>query len=849
MTKGTVTIDIVARNGQFAAAMGQVHKLVDAARVRMEALGAFAQRALLGVGAAAAFAIKEAADAGRSLALVEGALQANGENVGAWTEQLQASAQSLQRATKFSDDFAMSMYATALGMGVSANRVAGLTQDALALSSATGGLMSVQQAMKALINSSEAESDMLLKRFIPAMRTAKTETERYTIIQQAVQRGTVMMSRETGSLSGELAGLWNVATDIAEEFGNALTPTVREYAASLRELSRDVIAYVKRNQDFIAGFAKLAVGGLAALVVLPKIASALTTIAGVAKWVYPAVSALNVSLGTLSSLFAFTTLAKGAKSVEYIGTVLKNYVAPPIITVTGEIVEMGAATTRAASAARALPSSLQLTTSAITKMGESALATRGAMASLAIVQVGATGAGAIAGASAAAATGTTILGRFGAALSAAGGWLLWLGSAALRLLNPLALVGVALAGLGVQIAKDWASGEKIVATEAAIADSFEATAKAARNAQRAHAQLDENRAPTSKRVDILKREREQLLNAANARKETMEDIARQQSQLPEDTLLSDFSGARSSMTQNVAALARQQKAAYARIAAIDAELPGVEAIANAEAARTEAEDKRLATYRELLDAAKQDVELAGKSAAEQEYIKAIKKGLLPEEAERLAMLAQEKADNEELKNQKERIADLDRQALDQIARLNDEAAEKKGGSKAGGELRQFADLGKTKEGLARLRELATAMISLQKATGASEQQKLNEELQKQARTEEQITAEKIAQYDAALKSGGISREQHRNLMEQLRAEQAQKRLAAWGENVTAVYDRLAKGSLAASTKLNVDDKALKAAEAAIESNKIQTKTNEAIQSIKDTMDRIERGLPLVGAYA
>ena len=131
---------------------------------------------------------------------------------GAW-------ATAIQRATSLGDEEVMSTITLAKIMGVQNDKLADATKGAIGLSKAFG--IDLNSSMKMVALAFQGEYTML-QRYIPALRAAKTDSEKMAVVQAAMANGFKLAEAELGTISGEFKALKGVFWDAMQEFGRVL---------------------------------------------------------------------------------------------------------------------------------------------------------------------------------------------------------------------------------------------------------------------------------------------------------------------------------------------------------------------------------------------------------------------------------------------------------------------------------------------------------------------------------------------------------------------------------------------------------------------------------------------------
>jgi len=131
---------------------------------------------------------------------------------GAWATEI-------QRTTTLGDEEIMNLITLGKVMGVTNDKLAEATKGAIGLSKAFGIDMTAAMKMVALAQQGEFE---MLARYIPALRAATTESEKQTIVNEAMANGFKMAEAELGTMAGQWESLKGVIGDAMQEAGKAV---------------------------------------------------------------------------------------------------------------------------------------------------------------------------------------------------------------------------------------------------------------------------------------------------------------------------------------------------------------------------------------------------------------------------------------------------------------------------------------------------------------------------------------------------------------------------------------------------------------------------------------------------
>ena len=156
----------------------------------------------------------------------------------------------MQRATHVADEQVLSLITLATNMGIAENSRRNVVQGAIGLSKAfeSAGL-SQQTALKGITQALEGNFSML-QRYIPALQSASSDTEKMTILKEAMANGFQMAKDEINTSAGALQRFRNEIGNFREMIGDV----INKYLVPLLNIVSDFIELVNNNPvlSFIA---------------------------------------------------------------------------------------------------------------------------------------------------------------------------------------------------------------------------------------------------------------------------------------------------------------------------------------------------------------------------------------------------------------------------------------------------------------------------------------------------------------------------------------------------------------------------------------------------------------------
>jgi len=183
-------------------------------------------------------------------------LEMNGKNVAKLLPEYKKFASELQNVTTVGDEMSLELMRVAETMGsIDSKRAA---RDAIGLSKALK--VDLNAAIRMVVLAQQGEYTML-NRYVPALRSAKTETEKYTIAQKLFADGFEKAKTEAKEGLGPLKQIRNTLGDLSEDFGKIISEAIAPFIEKLK----GVVEWMKGLDDSTKKIIAI-VGGLAAAI-------------------------------------------------------------------------------------------------------------------------------------------------------------------------------------------------------------------------------------------------------------------------------------------------------------------------------------------------------------------------------------------------------------------------------------------------------------------------------------------------------------------------------------------------------------------------------------------------------
>lgn len=245
--------------------------------------------------------------------MAEGRLAASLEQRGLAAEKylsrLKMMASEVQGVTTVGDEASLELMNTALNMGIGFDELGTSLEGAIGLSKAFSGAgLNMETAIKGIALAREGEFSQL-QRYIPALRSAQTETEKMTILKEAMANGFELAKAEAETGAGALEQYQNIVGDLKEDIGalvkTALVPLVKTLST--------MISWLRENKEVIGALIASVVAYLGYLVAL-NIKLIILTLQQVAYNVALAVT--NALTGNFAGLALAAAAAVGAYALS-----------------------------------------------------------------------------------------------------------------------------------------------------------------------------------------------------------------------------------------------------------------------------------------------------------------------------------------------------------------------------------------------------------------------------------------------------------------------------------------------------------------------------------------------------
>jgi hypothetical protein len=221
MAKKEMTLVIRARNAVAAglkSVMGSIKSLGGGILKASKWIATGVAAATAAIGAVAAKALSAYATQEKATRALASSLAASGDDAATLVPKLKAVASAIQDETGADDDAVVAGMARLRLLGVTSDKLGDAARATIALKSV--GLEETA-AQKAVAMAMQGSYDML-SRYVPALRTAKDETEKARIVNELFAKGYQQQKDLLNTTSGAWAALKGRIGDVWEEIGKAI---------------------------------------------------------------------------------------------------------------------------------------------------------------------------------------------------------------------------------------------------------------------------------------------------------------------------------------------------------------------------------------------------------------------------------------------------------------------------------------------------------------------------------------------------------------------------------------------------------------------------------------------------
>jgi len=252
--KKQVIVSLIANTEQFTKKMDMAARKWQAVGKKIEAEGRRLTMQLTApIVAMGALAVKAFAEQEQAIAKMQAAIRANGKDVATVTADYRKFASELQKVTVVGDETTLALLQLAETMQAADPKQA--VEGAIALSRALG--VDLESATKMAVQAQQGQFTML-QRYVPALRSANSDTEKAAMVQKLYADGMELAKAETETTTGRLLQMKNAMGDLAEEFGGILADYITPFIKRLKELADRFQGLTDRQKKNIVNWGLMA---------------------------------------------------------------------------------------------------------------------------------------------------------------------------------------------------------------------------------------------------------------------------------------------------------------------------------------------------------------------------------------------------------------------------------------------------------------------------------------------------------------------------------------------------------------------------------------------------------------
>lgn len=170
----------------------------------------------------------------KALNSLSAAMEANGKDVAKLLPEYEQFASEIQKITTVGDETTLSLLQLAETMGSASPKEA--AKNAISLSKALG--IDLQTATKMAVLAQSGQYTML-QRYVPALRAAKTETEKAAVVQKLFANGWNIATAEVNTFSGSMIQMKNALGDAMEKIGAKLAPMLTKLSVRIKSMAEN----------------------------------------------------------------------------------------------------------------------------------------------------------------------------------------------------------------------------------------------------------------------------------------------------------------------------------------------------------------------------------------------------------------------------------------------------------------------------------------------------------------------------------------------------------------------------------------------------------------------------------
>ena len=212
------------------AAKALVSKTMQAITATIKKMISITKKALLGLAAIYTIATIAAIKQEKSQFLLAAALKATGQEADALMPKFKAFASNIQKVTVHGDEDTLMLMQLMTSLGVTSDQLENATKHAIGLAAATDRDVKSMGMYIALAQQGETT---MLRRYIPALRAATSQTEEMAIITRVSAGGFKIAQAAAETTAGKLAQMKNAIGDVFEKIGGPFLDNIKRSAQAV----------------------------------------------------------------------------------------------------------------------------------------------------------------------------------------------------------------------------------------------------------------------------------------------------------------------------------------------------------------------------------------------------------------------------------------------------------------------------------------------------------------------------------------------------------------------------------------------------------------------------------------
>jgi hypothetical protein len=191
--------------------------------------------------------VKAYSESEAAVVKLNAALRATGQYTEDSSEDIRRFASEMMKLTVIDDDAVIGMVQLGVNMGLTADQAKKAAEGAIGLSRAYG--VDLDAAMKAVTGATQGSYEML-GRYMPAIRTATTDSDKMRLVQEGLASAYAVATAETDTLYGSQEQMKNSIGELKEAMGLWLSQDVTKANGLLKEMAENLTTVITKNAEY-----------------------------------------------------------------------------------------------------------------------------------------------------------------------------------------------------------------------------------------------------------------------------------------------------------------------------------------------------------------------------------------------------------------------------------------------------------------------------------------------------------------------------------------------------------------------------------------------------------------------